>query len=499
MNLLIIIVNYRSAALTKDALASLISPLAALPQSHVMVVDNASGDDSMATLSTFVQGESGLLGRVTLHEAPINGGFSYGNNEGIRQWLKSHPAPAYVLLLNPDTMVRPGAIEGLASFMDSHPDVGIAGSRLEDPDGTPQCSSFRFPSLPSEFEAAINFGPINKLLSKWTITRPIADESVPADWLAGACMIIRWRIFDQVGFMDEAYFMYFEEVDFCRQVKKAGWPIWYVPSCRVVHLVGGVSQVTDHKKGRKRRPQYWFESRRRYFLKNHGKAFAVAADAGHLLGHLLNRARHTVERKPSPFPERYVRDFVANSVFTKGFDLMSGAKANLTFLQQIREDYVAHGRDWTKPGFQAVAVHRFGNWRMEIQPKIARAPFSVLYRTMFNFVRNFYGIELPYSTKVGRRVIIEHQGDIVVHGNATLGDDCIIRQGVTIGNRHLDKPFEAPTLGAGVNVGAGAKILGKLTIGDKANVGANAVVTRDVEACDTVVGIPARSVAKKNI
>jgi serine acetyltransferase len=176
---------------------------------------------------------------------------------------------------------------------------------------------------------------------------------------------------------------------------------------------------------------------------------------------------------------------------------MSTETGKPSLLQQIREDYVAHGRDWTKPGFQAVAVHRFGNWRMEVQPKIARAPLSMLYRTMFRFVRNVYGIELPFTTKLGRRVIIEHQGDIVVHGFATLGDDCIIRQGVTIGNRHMDRPLEAPILGAGVNVGAGAKILGKLTIGDKANIGANAVVTRDVEACDTVVGIPARSVTKK--
>ena len=132
---------------------------------------------------------------------------------------------------------------------------------------------------------------------------------------------------------------------------------------------------------------------------------------------------------------------------------------------------------------------------MTIEPKLARAPLSFIYRTLFAFVRNAYGIELPYSAEVGRRVIIEHQGDIVVHGNAKIGDDCIIRQGVTIGNRHMNRPLEAPVLGAGVNVGAGAKILGKVHVGDKANVGANAVVTRDVQANDTVVGIPARSVA----
>jgi N-acetylglucosaminyl-diphospho-decaprenol L-rhamnosyltransferase len=492
-NLLTIIVNYRSAALTKDALHSLLPSLAALPASHVMVVDNDSGDDSMPSLSAFLAGEPRFAGRVTLYRAPKNGGFAYGNNEGIRQWLKDHEAPDYVLLLNPDTVVREGAIEGLLDFMVCHADVGIAGSRLEDLDGTPQCSAFRFPSIASEFETSLAFGPVSKLLSRWVVPMPISDEARPADWLAGACMILRWRLLDQMGLMDEAYFMYFEEVDFCLQAKRAGWPIWYVPSSHVVHLVGGVSGVTDLKQRRKRRPRYWFESRRRYFLKNHGKAVAALADMGHLTGHLLNRARRLVERKPAEFPERFVRDFIENGTFCRGFDVQ---KTTPSLFAQILEDYEAHHRDWTKPGFQAVAVHRFGNWSMTIKPKLVRAPLRVLYRSMFRFVRNVYGIELPYSAKLGRRVVVEHQGDIVVHGSAEIGDDCVIRQGVTIGNRHMDRPLEAPVLGAGVNVGAGAKILGKLRVGDKASVGANAVVVHDVDAGDTVIGIPASSIAR---
>src|SRR5258708_3408258 len=99
-----------------------------------------------------------------------------------------------------------------------------------------------------------------------------------------------------------------------------------------------------------------------------------------------------------------------------------------TLWQQLREDWVAHGRDWTKPGFCAVAVHRFGVWRMKVQPKLLRAPFSMLYRLLYRHVRNRYGIELPYSVKLGRRVIIEHQSCIVIHGDCVIGNDCIIRQ-----------------------------------------------------------------------
>lgn len=160
--------------------------------------------------------------------------------------------------------------------------------------------------------------------------------------------------------------------------------------------------------------------------------------------------------------------------------------------QQIKEDWIAHGRDWTKPGFRAVAVQRFGVWRMQVEPKLLRAPLSILYRSLYRKIRNTYGIDLPYTVKLGRRVIVEHQGAIVIHGYCTIGDDSIIRQGVTLGNRYLDRPLEAPSLGARVNVGAGAKILGGVSLGDGANIGANAVVLSDVPAGSTAVGIPAK-------
>src|SRR5213078_2417531 len=95
----------------------------------------------------------------------------------------------------------------------------------------------------------------------------------------------------------------------------------------------------------------------------------------------------------------------------------------VSLLRQVHEDWIAHGRDWTKPGFRAVAVHRFGVWRIGVQPKLLRAPFSMLYRFLFRHVRNRYGIELPYSAKIGRRVIIEHQSCIVIHGDCVIGDD----------------------------------------------------------------------------
>lgn len=159
---------------------------------------------------------------------------------------------------------------------------------------------------------------------------------------------------------------------------------------------------------------------------------------------------------------------------------------------QIKEDWIAHGKDWTKPGFRAIAVYRFGVWRMGIKPKLLRAPFSLLYRSLFRHVRNVYGIELPYSAQLGRRVIIEHQSCIVIHGSCTIGDDSIVRQGVTIGNRYIEQPLDAPQIGARVSIGAGAKLLGKIKIGDDVTIGANSVVLKDVPSGKTAVGIPAK-------
>jgi serine O-acetyltransferase len=163
----------------------------------------------------------------------------------------------------------------------------------------------------------------------------------------------------------------------------------------------------------------------------------------------------------------------------------------------LREDYEAHGREWSRPGFQALAVYRFGRWRMGVEPRPLRMPLSAAYKAMFVFVRNVYGIELPYTAEVGRRVVFEHQHGIVVHGGTVIGDDCIIRQGVTLGIRSMEDLTAAPVLGDGVNVGAGAKIIGKVSVGDGAAIGANAVVLADVPARALAVGIPARVVQQK--
>lgn len=145
-------------------------------------------------------------------------------------------------------------------------------------------------------------------------------------------------------------------------------------------------------------------------------------------------------------------------------------------------------------GFWALQIYRFGHIRYRFRNRMLRKVLGVVHLILAKLGEIFFGVTIGVSAKIGRRLTIEHSGAIVIHGQAQLGDDCIIRQGVTIGNRSLDRPDEAPLIGHRVNIGAGAKILGGVRIGDDAQIGANAVVIDDIPAGGVAVGVPARVV-----
>jgi serine O-acetyltransferase len=167
-----------------------------------------------------------------------------------------------------------------------------------------------------------------------------------------------------------------------------------------------------------------------------------------------------------------------------------------TLFLTIREDLASHGGDWSAQGFWALAVHRFGAWRYGIGFGPARKAASLVYKVLFKVIQIATGIELPCEALVGRGCRIDHFGGIIVSGYARIGDGCVIRQGVTVGLRHVDDPT-APRIGDRVDIGAGAKLLGPITIGEGAVIGANAVVLRDVPAGAVAVGIPARILPKR--
>lgn len=148
-------------------------------------------------------------------------------------------------------------------------------------------------------------------------------------------------------------------------------------------------------------------------------------------------------------------------------------------------------------GFWALQVYRFGHLRYRFRNKIVRRTLGIVHLILAKLAEIICGVEIGVSARIGRRLVIEHSGCIVIHGSVSMGDDCVVRQGVTIGNRRLDDPFGAPSLGNRVNIGAGAKLLGRIRIGDDVEIGANAVVLSDVPDGALAVGIPARIIIRQ--
>ena len=166
-----------------------------------------------------------------------------------------------------------------------------------------------------------------------------------------------------------------------------------------------------------------------------------------------------------------------------------GNPPGLTLGQLIREDYATHGRDFFSQGFWAIAIHRFGNWRMGVRSKLLRAPLSLLYRILSKCVQWFGGIDLMYTVKVGRRVRIWHHGGMTLEA-LEIGDDVHIRQNTTFGLRqHGDPRWLKPIIGAGCQIGAGAVIVGPIIVGEGSTIGANVVLAQDVPAY-SIVTVP---------
>ncbi len=159
--------------------------------------------------------------------------------------------------------------------------------------------------------------------------------------------------------------------------------------------------------------------------------------------------------------------------------------------ENIREDWRTYEGDLTRQGLMVMLVYRLGCWRYGIQQRWLRLPFSFVYKMLKLLSQMLTGIELPCETTMGRRVVIEHFGGIIISGDAVIGDDVVIRNGVTIGLRRTGEKG-APVIGNRVDIGAGAKVLGDIKIGDDVIIGANAVVLQDIPANCLAVGVPAK-------
>ncbi len=311
------IVNYRTGKLVVECLRSLMPEVAACPGTRVTVVDNCSGDGSADLVAAAIAAE-GWGGWAQVLPAPVNGGFSYGNNLVVRPGLAASQKPDYFWLLNPDTQVLPGALRTLVDFLQARPQAGIAGSSFLLGNDEPWPYAFRFPSFWSELANGLRLGLVGRLLKDKVGLREMGRVAAEVDWLPGASLLVRRQVFETIGLMDEGYFLYFEETDFCLAAQRAGWQTWYVPQSQVKHFVGQSTGVSGHHAAVNRRPQYWFDSRRRYWVKNHGRLYSAVTDVVWALAYGTWRLRALIQRKPQEYPPHFFSDFVRNSALFHG-------------------------------------------------------------------------------------------------------------------------------------------------------------------------------------
>lgn len=277
VQLAIIVINYKTPNLVLDCMESLAPELAGV-NAKVIIIDNNSGDDSCILIQNWINSNV-VDGSVILLSSETNSGFSAGNNLGIRNVFAD-----YYLLLNSDTLVHKGAIKYLLEYAEKDSSAGLISPRLEWKDAKPQESCFKFHSPLSELISSATTGFITRLLKSFVVAQSVRNKNDYYDWTSFACVLIKSQVFEDVGLLDDGYFMYYEDVNFCYRAKQAGWKILNIPSSHVVHLRGGSSPVKSQAKLRKRLPRYFFESRTRYFYQIYGRVGLLLANVLWMLG-----------------------------------------------------------------------------------------------------------------------------------------------------------------------------------------------------------------------
>jgi GT2 family glycosyltransferase len=263
----VIIVNWNTAGLLLQCLDS-IYKTKPLHSFEVIVVDNASQDESVSLVSQ-------RFPDVTLVVNHENQGFARANNKGM-----SLGRGRYLMLLNSDTIVLPGALDRLIQVADSNPQLGVLGPKLLNLDGTVQNSWASFPSILSELTGR-NF----------RIRTPVPDtpNAYEVDWIGGACMLVRYQTVEEVGKLDDSFFFYSEELDWCYRIKQRNWKIWYVADAEIYHLGGGSAN-----RGSFLQLLRLYQSKLKYFGKHHGNLKKNILRYGLAFGNALGVLRRIV-------------------------------------------------------------------------------------------------------------------------------------------------------------------------------------------------------------
>ena len=306
--ILTIVLNYKTARMTLKAVDAARVAMQNLP-GEIVIVDNDSRDGSFEEISAHVAANGWTNVRVI--QSGHNGGYGAGNNVGIRAGMTDGSKPDYVYILNSDAFPKPSAIRVLYDHLNTTPSTGFAGSFIMGEDELQHTTTFRFPSILGEFEGSIRFGPISKLLKSYRVPHELS-QTAQVDWLAGASVMMRQSVLDEIGLFDEAFFLYFEETDLCRRAQKAGHRVMFLADSVVTHL----GSVSTGMKEWARVPDYWFASRWLYLTKNHGRIYAAGATVLHLVGGSLHWLRCKLTGKHHGGAPHFLRTLAIHDIKT---------------------------------------------------------------------------------------------------------------------------------------------------------------------------------------
>jgi N-acetylglucosaminyl-diphospho-decaprenol L-rhamnosyltransferase len=297
----VVIVNYRTPELTLHCVSALAKERAQLPSLRAIVVDGGSADGSSEKLQEGLRHDN-FTGWIELLPLETNGGFGWANNQAILRLLQGSQPPEYIHLLNPDASIQPGAVLELLQELESHPEAAACGSLLLGEDGARLGCAFRFPTPTREFARGLRTAKLTRLLG---IQELLLDpgESAEADWVTGASVMMRSAALQNTGLFDDGFFLYFEEVELMWRLRRAGWTIRHCARSRVQHVGGAATGVgRSDARGSRRLPDYWHQSRYRFFTLAYGPVKTALANIFWLLGHCLWLLRALLQHRLDVVP-----------------------------------------------------------------------------------------------------------------------------------------------------------------------------------------------------
>lgn len=303
----VIILNWRSAEMTLRSAEAAVAAMEGIG-GVISLVDNDSGDGSFEAMSAEAEARGWTRNsRLRVLQSGRNGGFGFGNNAALR--VPCDPPSEYVMIVNSDAFLEGDTVRLMRDHMRDNPEIGLLGCQVVGEHGNHHTTHFQFPTAASELEDAARTGPISRLLSRHIVPLPKPDVPGPIGWAAGAALMVRTRVLDQIGGFDETFFLYFEETDLCLRAARAGWPTHYLPGARVMHI----GSVSTGMRGWTLPPDYWFASREHFFRQNHGRPYALMATLAHVAGLGVRRLRAAMRPDPT-FPKGQTRALLRHAM-----------------------------------------------------------------------------------------------------------------------------------------------------------------------------------------